>query len=341
MTIAGVLPINDDQSLPPGVFITFVVPAPDGCNLKCAFCVVRQRREITEDHLQPIDLARFIHEAVRRIPIFALAIQGYEPLLPASRDYTQSILATGQLLGLPTTFVTNGVFLRNSVEWLATLRPDTIAVSLDAALPAAHDRIRGVTGAWASTVDGVRRAVEILSPSTTIAVASVLASSHKPLEGVPSLLRNLGVAHWIITPLQKIGRDHPGGPVGDRGKLYKNLLILQQAADDAGIRLTIDDELDCLRHNLAVARRPELARLHVRTLPEGVDLIRLTPSGQCSMNRDILRQVTPAALRWRPGEMDASRFIESLGAASPSPHRPASPCTNSAARATCSLSGVA
>jgi hypothetical protein len=66
-----------------GRFLTFIVPASDGCNLKIpknAFCLVRRRQEIRDTHLRPDDFARFILEAAKAAPIFALAIQGYEPL---------------------------------------------------------------------------------------------------------------------------------------------------------------------------------------------------------------------------------------------------------------------
>src|SRR5258707_173950 len=107
MASAGLQPQPMPDSA--GQFLTFVVPAPDGCNLKCPFCLVRQRREITETCLQPEEFARFVREATERAPIFAVAVQGYEPLLPESLPYTQAILATGRFLGLPTAFVTNGV----------------------------------------------------------------------------------------------------------------------------------------------------------------------------------------------------------------------------------------
>src|SRR5215471_17184510 len=162
-----------------GRLLTFVVPAPNGCNLKCSFCVVRQRREITETLLRPEDMVRFIREAVERAPISALAIQGYEPLLPESLRYTQAILATGRFLGLPTSVVTNGTKLVDAIDLLTTLAPHKIAVSLDAASAEVHDRIRGLTGAWAATLGGIRRAIEVLIPKTRLVVASVLLPSKR------------------------------------------------------------------------------------------------------------------------------------------------------------------
>src|SRR5712671_4288719 len=130
MTAAGLQPEPDCES-GSGQFLTFVVPAPSGCNLRCSFCLVRQRREITETCLTPNDFVRFVREAVEHTPTFAVAIQGYEPLLGESLPYTQAILATSRFLGIPASFVTNGTKLAGAVDLLTTLAPSKIAVSLD------------------------------------------------------------------------------------------------------------------------------------------------------------------------------------------------------------------
>src|SRR5258708_5924369 len=147
MTTVGLLPQPVLEPDAEGQFLTFVVPAQNGCNLRCSFCLVRQRREITDTRLRPGDFARFIREAWQRAPIFALAIQGYEPLLPDSLPYTQSILATGQFLGLPTSLVTNGLKLVDAVDLLKTLSPNKIAISLDSAATDIYDRTRRLAGA--------------------------------------------------------------------------------------------------------------------------------------------------------------------------------------------------
>jgi hypothetical protein len=76
MGSAGLQPQPDSEPDAAGQFLTFVVPAPDSCKLKCVFCLVRQRRAITKTRLRPDDLARL----AERSPIFALAIQAYERL---------------------------------------------------------------------------------------------------------------------------------------------------------------------------------------------------------------------------------------------------------------------
>jgi sulfatase maturation enzyme AslB (radical SAM superfamily) len=292
-----------------GRILTFVVPASDGCNLKCGFCFIRQRREIADRTLQPHHYTQFIREASARTRPYGLAIQGYEPLLPESRVYTQSILATGQSLRLSTALVTNGTHLREAVDWLVPLAPAEIVVSLDAPSAIAHDRLRGMSGAWATTVAGIERAVHVLS-SRQLAVASVLMPSDNwPLDEMPQFLRRLGIERWIITPLLKVGRDTPGGPTGERATLYRSLARLQEAADNADIVLTIADELDCLQHKHASANQSEIRRFHVRTIPEGVDLIRLAPDGACSVGGGILQQVRPTTPRWHPDEEHAGDFL--------------------------------
>jgi hypothetical protein len=260
-------------------------------------------------------MARFIREAAQRAPIFAVAIQGHEPLLPDSLPYTQAILAAGRFLNLPTTLVTNGTHLAAAAGLLNTLKPAKIAVSLDAADAGQHDRARGVAGAFAATATGIRCAAEVLAPQTRIAVSSVLIPSKRHyLDGMPALLRDMAIDRWIVNPLLRVGHGEvAGGPVGPQAALFRDLLILHEAADRAGVRMTVDDEFDHLQFEEACVWQPALRALHVRTLPPDVELFRLAPGGQCSKGSDALRQVTPATPRWRPGVAHAGDFLATLG----------------------------
>jgi MoaA/NifB/PqqE/SkfB family radical SAM enzyme len=313
LAAAGLQPQPDDEWGAVGQFLTFVVPALNGCNLKCSFCLIRQRKEITETRLAPEDMARFIREAAQRAPIFAVAVQGYEPLLPESLPYTQAILATGRFLNLPTTMVTNGVGLAGAVDWLKTLAPTKIAISLDAASAKIHDRIRGVAGAWDATVAGLRQAIDVLAPRTRLAVASVLIPSRRHyLEDMPALMREVGINRWIVNPLVGVGAAGVGGPVGRRTDLFDDLTVIKEAADRAGVRLTVDDEFGRLNYDAACASHPSLRALHVRTLPPNVELFRLAPGGQCSRDSDVLMQVTADTPYWQPGAIHAGDFLEGL-----------------------------
>lgn len=290
-----------------------MAPASNGCSLKCSFCLIRQRREITDTCLEPEDYVRFIREAAQRTPVFALGVQGYEPLLPEALPYTQAILATGRFLDVSTTLVTNGVGLADSVGLLKTLSPAKIAISLDAASANDHDRIRGVAGAWNMAVFGIRRALDVLAPQTRLVVASVLIPSRRTyLDDMPARLRDIGIDRWIVNPLVRVGRDSSGGPVGDQTVLFRDLLVLHEAANRSGVRMTVDDEFGHLRYEAACAWQPALRALHVRRLPPHVALFRLTPGGQCSKGADVHRQVTPRTPRWQP-TTHAGDFLAALG----------------------------
>ena len=312
MCVESLLPYDTAMAERSGYFITFIVPAQAGCNLKCGFCFIRQRTANAVNALETRHYCDFISAVYNTEHIYAISIQGFEPLLPAAQAYTNAILATGTSLQLPVNLVTNGTYLRESIDWLATSSPATIAVSLDAASQETHDSMRGVTGAWSAAVKGIQRAKEVL-PRTTLAVASVLMpSGWERLAGMPRLLRELGIERWILTPLMKVGSDRPGGPVGDRDVFYESVARLQDAADRANISLTVDDELDCLQHQLACIKQPKLRRFKIRTIPRGVQLVRLEPGGECVFGRDVLRKINASTPRWCPDTQDAAAFFESV-----------------------------
>jgi MoaA/NifB/PqqE/SkfB family radical SAM enzyme len=239
-----------------------------------------------------------------------LCIQGYEPLLPDSFPYTRAILSTGQWLSIPTSFVTNGTHLAQWVDELAVLAPGRISVSLDAAEAEAHDRQRRKAGAFASTVEGLRRAASALPEETELVVTSVLIPKRRAqLDGVPVLLHDIGIKRWVVTALQKVGKDRPGGPVGEREKILTDLRILRDHAEAAGIDFKVDDEFD----GLASGGKPDgFEKNRIRRLvnPDGV--YRLVPDGRCSKGADILKPLTDQTPRWDPKTMDAATFLAQL-----------------------------
>ena len=312
MAVTGFLPRREYGPDCNGLFLTFVVPAPDGCNLACPFCLVQQRHEWTPDHFISVDdLALFVRQTAERKPIAALAIQGYEPLLPGSLPHTTALLTTGKQLGVPAGLVTNGVLLAEAIDALSEAAPDAIAVSLDAGSADQHDRIRGVSGAWAAAVLGLEQAATRLPPWISLVVSSVLQpGKRRYLDALPARLRHLGVDYWIVNPLLRISRNGKSGLVDSADNIFRDLLVLQDAADRAGVGLIVDDEFDLLRHRAASMHEPALRPLHVRTRPPGVEILRLAPNGQCSFGHDILRQVTPDTPRWRPDRLNAGEFID-------------------------------
>ncbi len=307
MTVQAALPSGVWSQT--GSILTFTVPASSGCDLACPFCFISQRGEASAPiGLSVDDYVCFIRDAAKKDGIAAICVQGYEPLLPESFPYTQAILSTGEWLGIPASLVTNGTHLAQRVDELRVLAPGRISVSLDAAEPEVHDRQRRKTGAFASTVDGLQKAVAGLSDETELVVTSVLIPKRRAqLDAMPALLQEIGIKRWIVTALQKVGETRPGGPVDKRERILSDLRILERQAKEAGIEFAVDDEFDGLEGGEVLPQT-----LRVRRLLEPEAVYRLVPDGRCSKGSDILKLLTEATPRWDPRTMHAGEFLQSL-----------------------------
>lgn len=311
MSTEAALPSAISQT---GTIVTVIVPAPYGCNLRCPFCFIRQRGEDRAGTtLKPKDYVDFIQQAAAGGPVAAICIQGYEPLLPESMAYTRSILTSGRRLGVPTSLVTNGIELASSVDELVALGISKIAVSIDAADPDSHDRQRGKKGAWAAAIEGIREARKKLPNSTESSITSVLVPKRRHyLDGMPALLRDVGVKRWVVNALRKIEAGSTGRPWGDRSTILDNLVVLQRIADQHDIDFCADDEFDMLRYDDVDQDIVQIEALRIRTLERPSSVFRLLPNGQCSIGRAILEPVDSDTPRWNPKTTDAGTFIQSL-----------------------------
>ena len=311
MTVQAALHSNwSPNGLP---ILTLIVPAPDGCDLACRGCFIKQRREEASiGHLGPFDYARFVYEVSVSRRVGAICIQGYEPLLQEAFPFTKEIISMGRQRGVPVSLVTNGTQLKTRASDLAKLQPAKIAVSLDAASPGLHDRLRGKEGAWDMTIAGLMAARRGLSSDTELCVASILRPNRLAnLEAMPSLLQALGVRQWVITAFQRVGKGGRfGGVVGERRQLLQDVATLINLADQAGIDITVDDELGQLGSDDDIDNVIDLAAYRIRQVEATTGIFRLLPNGECSMGMDILRQVPGSTLCWYPGAMHAADFLE-------------------------------
>jgi MoaA/NifB/PqqE/SkfB family radical SAM enzyme len=291
-----------------------IVPAPNGCNLSCPFCYIKQRREQAElTSLLPVDYARFIDGVESSKNVDAICIQGYEPLLPDSFAYTKEILAAGQRLGIPTSLVTNGTHLRRHVPALSKLRPARIAVSLDSAEAAVHDKASGKVGAFADALFGLQFAVSVPVLKKALVATSVLMPKKRDrLMGMPALLAALGLDGWVVNALVKVGKGAElGGPAGERNAILDDLLVLKAEADRHGIDMVVDDEFGRLSDDDRARELMEVEALRIKRLvqPEGV--YRLVPTGHCSKGADILKPIHEKTPVWDP-KTDAGAFLASM-----------------------------
>ncbi len=297
-----------------GSILTLVVPAPNGCNLSCPFCYIKQRAERAESmSLSRKAYVDFILGLTVSETISAICVQGYEPLLPDSFSYTQEILETGQRLGIPTSLVTNGTHLRQHVPALSKLRPSRIAVSLDSADASVHDQARGKVGAFDDALAGLQFAVSVPHLKEALVVTSVLMPKKRDrLMGMPALLAELGIERWVVNALVKVGKGNAlGGPAGERQAILDDLLVLKAEADRCGIDMVVDDEFGRLSDDDRARELMEIEALRIKRLvrPEGV--YRLVPTGHCSKGADILKPIHDKTPVWHPS-MDVGDFLQQM-----------------------------
>ncbi len=290
-----------------GLALTFVVPAKS-CNLNCKFCVIRQRREANENILNIRDYLDFISDIIDKEQLAVIAIQGYEPLLPESWPYTKAILQLARSYALPRSFVTNGYLIEENLQEIFEVDPSGVSVSLDSASAELHDKMRGKEGAFDKAVRGIKLLTADQDFAGKITVGSVLMPGKRgQLENMPRLLAEAGVRKWSISPLIRIGRDKPGGPVQDGRQIVEDVLYLGDLAKQHGVSVVLDDELRTIPKELI-----NFEELVVRRLERPDGLIRLNANGACSIGTDILRQVDENTPIWSPSTMTPSAFIDSI-----------------------------
>lgn len=286
--------------------LTYVVPTRS-CDLRCAFCIVAQRREAGPWQLGPNDYVWFIRDVSDYVPVRVSGIQGFEPLLDDAWSYTEAILQVSRSVGVPTSVVTNGTRLLGRIDELDDLGLRDLTVSLDSADPEVHDRQRGVPGTFARTTAGIRAALRKPRFRERLVVAAVLLPGRRDqLDGMPSYLANLGVRYFGVTPLIRV-RQTGGGIVQKSDALMQDLDALQDACDKAGIIFVVDDELQLYRHLVNGANR-----FMIHSLSRPGRLLRLTPSGACSIGVDVLRPIDDGTPVWDPAVEAPREFLQRL-----------------------------
>lgn len=296
-----------------GTVITFIVPLVEDCNLRCPFCYIKQRDEITNKSFLEIEYYRqFVIDSFLQINVSNICIQGHECLLPSSIGYTLALLDIGNTFDLPVSIITNGTYLSDSAIELAKRRPARIAVSLDSHVAEQHDRQRGVPGTFEKVVEGLRQAGTFPELQNVVDVTSVLIpKKRKQLFGMPALLAEIGIKRWTVNALFKVGKgDVMGGPVGDHARTFQDLLILQREAEKHGIEMTVDDEFGRLSEEDMNRDVVDINQLRIHRLQRPSGVFRLMPDGRCSIGTELLQEVTDDTPRWIPGEEHAADFLQ-------------------------------
>jgi molybdenum cofactor biosynthesis enzyme MoaA len=286
------------------LFLTMVLPAPNGCNLKCPFCVISQRGESTPV-LTGDDYAHFIADSVSHFPITDLSIQGYEPLLAESWILTKHILETADTFSLGTRLVTNGTRLSLYAEELSGL-VDVVTISLDSHRKEIHEKLRGVSGCFDQTIAGIREAVKYFGPDHVVIASVLFPGKQKYLTRMPKLLTDIGVKRWEIGLYTNFRN---GTSLSNTEWIKDTLCALEQAGGTHGVELSLSDEL----------RRLESTGLyrdvHMSTLKRDIYVVRLSPDATSTRRQEKMRPSIHAPV-WDRVELPnvfLKRILKELG----------------------------
>jgi MoaA/NifB/PqqE/SkfB family radical SAM enzyme len=297
-----------------GTALTFVVPATS-CNLNCSFCVIKQRREATSSQLSVRNYVDFVAAAIQLLDVRVIGIQGYEPLLDEAWPFTEAILTAAAASGVRATLVTNGTYLGRRARVLEALRVADITISLDSATPKIHDALRRSTGAFHDT----RASIETLLLQTNLrkrlTVASVMMPKRRHLlDGMPRLLAEWGVERYAVTPLLDLTANGRPLVTQDSSTLFDDLKHLAKIAEDEGIEFVVDDEFGLFSEKV-----DGFHELVVHRLSRPNRLLRLSPSGHCSIGLEVLRPVENGSPAWDSTNETASDFLRRRLALRPRP----------------------
>ncbi|NKE66854.1 radical SAM protein [Ramlibacter sp. RBP-2] len=308
MAVVAALPVLSEHEAALTYNITFVVPASK-CNLNCPACFIKARNEVSkaEAWLSPSDYRKIITAAADRYEHLRVAIQGYEPLLPESWEYTFSILDEARAHGLSSSFVTNGTYLETRLHELISLEVGAVTVSVDSPSGHYHDLGRGALGAHAKAVSGLDKALKLPELANKMIVASMLQPHrHHYLDGMAQWLANRGAKKWVVGPMLS---PRAKGTVDTIPDIFSTLYRLQSEAHAAGVKLVIDDEFSLIKDELPDKVSP-LHKLAIRRLKRLERTIRFSPSGRASVGAEILGEIDHDMPRWVPAEESGDAFLE-------------------------------
>ena len=282
----------------PPVVLTFLAPA-ERCNQACPGCIIDRLGEpVRSFELSPSDYAQAVEQLVGAdIPILSASFQGYEVTLPKSWPYVEAVFAVAKRHGIRRSFITNGMLLDRWADRIRALEPSRIAISLDGADPVAHDRLRGLPGAFLAATRAIGRFIEA-APSfrSRLSVASTLydEANFRSLQEMPKLLTSLGVSRWVLG-FELAVRNGVEVPVQSKSTLVGWLSALQSAAAEYDLRFHINDEFGFFQDGT------KSSVLSAKGLFDPSFLLRVLPTGQVHVGSEVVREYRPRPSRlWHP-----------------------------------------
>jgi SynChlorMet cassette radical SAM/SPASM protein ScmF len=175
----------------------------EGCNLACAHCWLSPRHDPDgRAPFLPLPLLRKVIAEGKPLGLTGVKLTGGEPLLHPEIYAILDLLHAEQL---ELTLETNATLCTPELAAnIARQRNPFVSVSLDAAQPRTHDRLRGVPGAFDLASEAIRILVAHRIPTQII--MSLLRDNVGQLEEMIELATGLGVESLKFNLVQPIGR---------------------------------------------------------------------------------------------------------------------------------------
>jgi radical SAM protein with 4Fe4S-binding SPASM domain len=240
------------------------------CNLKCSHCYINAQDSPLKTELTTFQGKQVI-DKIAELGRCVLVLSGGEPLL---RSDIFELAEYALQKNLIVTLGTNGTLIdKATAERIYDVGMRKVAISLDSSTPPVHDSFRGVDGAWAKAVAGIKACI---GSGVDVQLNVTMTKQNYPdLDQIIALAKSLGVKSMHLFFLVPTGRG-------------RNLLDLspetyEQLLQTALKKNTADFEIKptCAPQFMRIAKQmgADVARWSKGCIA-GVSYCRILPDGQ-------------------------------------------------------------
>lgn len=251
------------------------------CNLRCDHCYldasVRAARDAHE--LDRAECLALVDQLAAVNPQLFLILTGGEPLC---HPWLEDVVARAAGAGMTVVLGTNGTLLTaDRARALKAHGLSGVGISVDAPEPEAHDRLRGVSGAWAGAMEGLRVARDC--GLGIVVQTSIFSWNRTDLDHLARLAADVGAAAFNLYFLVCTGRGQSMTDL-DAETYEVTLKDIRALQSQWAGRLHIG--VKCAPHYQRLLATHEPASPHLRGYaggcPAGTHYARVDPTGQAT-----------------------------------------------------------
>ncbi len=185
----------------------------EGCNLRCRHCWIAPKYQ-GEGQSYPaleLDLFRSIIDQAKPLGLTAVKLTGGEPLL---HPEINEILEFIHREGLRLTVETNGVLCAPELaSKMAACKDAFVSVSLDGPDPETHEWVRGVTGCFEASLEGIRNLLKAgLKPQI---IMTLMRRNKDQMAAMVDLAEQLGAGSVKFNVVQPTARGEQMHKTGE------------------------------------------------------------------------------------------------------------------------------